>query len=388
MSEYGFLSVVRREIKRLTSRPIYLVGMTLVPIFMALFFVNILGSGLPLKVPAAIVDLDHSPLSRQTTRSLNAMELVDIVQTEESFNKAMQAVQSGEVFGFFVIPRNFERDALSGKAPTITFYNNLTYYVPGTLVFKGFKTMAVTTSGRVVQTKLVNHGMPSGMAGAFMQPMNVAVHPLDNPWTNYSYYLSTSFIPGVLQLMIFLMTVFAITHEFKSGSATEWLERSRGDVWTAVLAKLLPQTVIFIIIGFGTIALMFGFRHFPMNGVMGNMLLAMVLFVIASQSFALFVCCVMPNMRLALSICSLTGILAFSIAAFSFPVSAMYGAIGIFSYILPVRYYFLIYLDEALRGVPIYFARTYYIALLVFPIVAMAAAPLLKRHMRHPVYVP
>ena len=114
----------------------------------------------------------------------------------------------------------------------------------------------------------------------------------------------------------------------------------------------------------------------------------MVLFVIASQSFALFVCCVMPNMRLALSICSLTGILAFSIAAFSFPVSAMYGAIGIFSYILPVRYYFLIYLDEALRGVPIYFARSYYIGLLVFPIVAMAAAPLLKRHMRHPVYVP
>ena len=53
-----------------------------------------------------------------------------------------------------------------------------------------------------------------------------------------------------------------------------------------------------------------------------------------------------------------------------------------------MRYYFLIYLDEALRGVPIYFARSYYIALLVFPIVAMAAAPLLKRHMRHPVYVP
>jgi len=355
---------------------------------MALFFINLLSSGLPLKVPVAIVDLDHSPLSRQTTRSLNAMELVDIVRTEDSFHEAMGAVQRGDVFGFFVIPRNFERNALSGNAPTITFYNNLTYYVPGTLTFKGFKTMAVTTSGRVVQTQLMEKGATPRLAGTFMQPMNVAIHPLDNPWTNYSYYLSTSFIPGVLQLMIFLMTVFAVTQEFKEGTSTEWLARSRGDVWVAVLGKLLPQTVIFIIMGIGSMALMFGWNHFPMNGDMSHMLLAMVLFVVASQSFALTVCALLPNMRLAMSVCSLLGILAFSIAAFSFPVSAMYGSIGIFSYILPVRHFFLIYLNDALRGAPIYFSRFQYIALLVFPIVAMVSAPLLKRQMRRPVYVP
>ena len=146
----GILSVIKREWRRLCSRPIYLVGIAVVPVCFAFFFVSLLSEGLPLKVPAAIVDLDHTSLSRQTTRSLDAMELVDIVQTEESYNDAIRAVQRGEIFGFFVIPRDFERDALSGDAPTLTFYNNLTYYVPGTLVFKGFKTLAVTTSGRVV----------------------------------------------------------------------------------------------------------------------------------------------------------------------------------------------------------------------------------------------
>lgn len=118
------------------------------------------------------------------------------------------------------------------------------------------------------------------------------------------------------------------------------------------------------------------------------MALGMLLFVIACQSFAVFVCEIMPNLRLALSICSLTGILAFSIAAFSYPVQAMYGGIAIFSYILPVRWYFLIYIDQALNGMALYFSRYYYAALLVFPILAMLFAPLLRRAARKPVYVP
>jgi ABC-2 type transport system permease protein len=133
---------------------------------------------------------------------------------------------------------------------------------------------------------------------------------------------------------------------------------------------------------------MFGWLHFPMNGSMADLLLGMFLFVIACQSFAVFVCSVLPNLRLALSICSLTGILAFSIAAFSFPEQAMYGGIAIFSYILPVRWYFLIYIDQALNGIPLYFSRLYYVALLVFPILAALAAPLLRRAVRQPVYVP
>lgn len=384
----GLWNVIKREVRHLTSRPIYIVGMIVVPVLMSLFFVSLLGEGLPKKVPAAIVDLDHSQMSRQLTRSLNAMELIDITQRENSYNEAIAAVQRGEVFGFFVIPEDFERDAVGGRAPTLTFYSNLTFYVPGTLVFKGFKTMAVTTSGRIVQTDLVSKGAPQEFAETIVQPMTVQTHPLNNPWLNYSYYLSTSFLPGVLELMIFLMTVYSIAHELKTGSSTRWLRTANGNIWTALIGKLAPQTLIFTVIGFGMNALMFHYHHFPMNCHTGNLLLGMFLFVVACQSFAAFICSVLPNLRLALSICSLTGILAFSIAAFSFPVQSMYGGIAIFSYILPVRWYFLIYIDQALNGIPLYFSRIYYAALLVFPVLAMLAAPLLRRAARKPIYVP
>ncbi len=384
----GIWNVIKREVRHLSSRPLYVVGMLVVPIVMSIFFVVMLSPGLPHKVPAAVVDLDHSQMSRQLTRSLDAMELIDIQQLENSYNDAIQAVQRGEIYGFFVIPEGFERDAIGGRATALTFYSNLTFYVPGTMIFKGFKTLAVTTSGKLVKTDLVSKGAPQSMADTLLQPMTIQTHPLNNPWTNYSYYLSTSFIPGLLELMIFLITVYSIAHELKTGSSRQWLSAAGGNIYTAILGKLAPQTLIFTIVGFGANAMMFNYLHFPMHGPMWTMLLAMLLFVIASQSFALLVCELLPNLRLALSVCSLVGILAFSIAAFSFPLQAMYGSVAIFSYIMPVRWYFLIYIDQALNGIPFYFSRLYYVALLVFPLVAMLGTGRLKRAAANPVYVP
>lgn len=384
----GFLNVVRRELRRLTARPIYLVGMVVVPVVMAFFFVGMLNPGLPLKVPAGVVDLDHSQMSRRLTRSLDAMELIDVVEAPMDYHAAMEAVQEGKILGFFMIPENFERDAVSGRGPQLTYYFNLSIYVPGSLMFKGFKTMGVTAAGGLVQTNLVSKGTPEALAGVVLQPLTVNSHPLNNPWLNYSYYLSPSFLYGVLELMIFIMTTFSITQEIKTGSSVEWLQTARDRTATALLGKLFPQTVIFTILGWGMNSLLYHWNHFPMNGDELWMAVGMLLFVVACQSFSVIVCAILPNPRLALSVCSLTGILAFSLAAFSFPVQAMYGAVAVFAYILPVRWYFLIYADIALDGWAVYYSRLYFVALLVFPMLATLLAPLMKRALRKPVYVP
>jgi ABC-2 type transport system permease protein len=66
----------------------------------------------------------------------------------------------------------------------------------------------------------------------------------------------------------------------------------------------------------------------------------------------------------------------------------MYGAIGIFSYIAPIRYYFLIYLNQALNGFDVYYVRYYFAALLAFPLIGGVLISRLKRACTDPVYVP
>ncbi|MDE5573424.1 MAG: ABC transporter permease [Muribaculaceae bacterium] len=384
----GIIATIKREVLRLTRRKVYLFAMILVPLAVALFFISLMSEGLPLKVPTAVVDLDNSTLSRKLVRSLKAQELTDISMELTSFNDAIDKVRNGEIFGFFYMPRNLEKDAVAGNKPTITYYSNMTYFVPGTLAYKGFRTIAVTSSGLMAANEVVQMGVDESTAEILLQPMVIDVHPLGNPWTNYSYYLCNSFVPAALELMIFLVTVFSICSEIKTGESRKWLATADGSIIKALIGKLAPQTLVFLIVGLAIDSLFFKFNHFPMNGSWGVMLLAMLMFVIACQGFALFVTCVIPSERMALSICSLIGILAFSIAGFSFPVDQMYGAVGIFSYILPVRYYFLIYIDQALNGIPMYYSREYFAALLIF---ALAYIPLLfrlKKHLARPVYVP
>lgn len=372
----------------LATRKIYIYAMVFVPVVVSLFLVSLMDKGLPLRTPVGIVDRDHSAMSRRVTRNLQAGELLDIRFHYESYDQALASVRRGDSFGFFVIPDGFERDAISGKQPTLSLYTNMAFFVPGTLSFKGFKTVAVTTSGGVVQTTLLAAGATQQMAAQLLQPVVINNNPIGNPWTNYNIYLSNSFIPALLQLMIFLVTVMTVTGEIKYGTSPRWLAVADGSIIRATLGKLLPQTVIFFIVGLAIDSILFGYNHFPMNGSWTAMIWAMLLLVIASQSFALFVSSVIPNPRLALSVCSLVGILTFSIAAFSFPVPSMYGAIGIFSYILPVRYYFLIYINEALNGFPLYYSRYWFAALIAFPLVACTMLWRLKRACLRPVYVP
>lgn len=369
------------------SRRVFFVCGVIVPIAVAFFFVDLMKEGLPLKVPVSIVDLDQSSLSRRIVRNLGSTELIDAAHMDNSYSTAIARVRNGETFGFFIIPRDFQRDAMNGSGTTITFVSDMTVFVPGTLAFKGFKTMAVTSSGGLVQTTLVSAGINENVAGTLLQPVSMTQQAVGNPWTNYSIYLCNSFIPGALSLMVMLLTCYTMCDEIKRGTSVQWLRRSGGSIVVAAVGKLLPQAVVFSIIGIGLQAVLFEFRHFPLNCPAWHMILAMILLVVASQGLAMVLVCAVPNLRLSVSLASLTGILSFSIAAYSFPVQSMYGAVGIFSYILPTRYYFLIYADQALNGIALYYSRWYYIALIIFPLAGLVGLPRLKKHCLAPVYV-
>ncbi len=381
-------SAVRDGIAQLCGRPIYLLMMVAMPLFATLFFLDFMDEGLPLRLPSAIVDLDGTPVSRKAGRSLASSELIEVTYKPQSYEEAMRLLKGGDIYGFFMIPHDFQRDAEAGRNTTITFYTNMAYFVPGSLSYKGFKTIAVTTSGAVVSTTLQSVGLGPETVNTILQPVVTDIHPLGNPWSNYSIYLSNSFLPCILQLIIFQITAFSILQEVKRGSSVRWINNAGGSIWTACMGKLIPQYLIFLAVGLAMQGMMYGFWKFPLNGSVPGMVIAMMLLVGASQAFALFITCLIPNLRFALSILSLTGILSFSIAGFSFPVDDMYPAIGIFAYLLPIRYYFMIYINVALNGYEMYYCRWEYVAMILFLLPPSVLIRKLKRICLKPVYIP
>ena len=384
----SFILVFKRSVRQLASRRIYWLTMVVMPLFCMIFLTDLLREGLPIKTPAAVVDYDRSELSRRMIQSLNGAQMSRITAVYDNIGDARRAMQRGEIYGFYLIPENFQSDLLSVRTPTVSYYTNMAYYVPASLLYKNFTASALYAKADVLSGLLTDVGVDAEEIVPLLQPINIEVRGLSNPWLDYAVYLCNSFVPAIMQLMIFLTTAFAVCQEMKRATSPLWLRLAKGSVIRALSAKLLPQTIGWQIMMLFMLWWFYGKNGFVMNGSWGWMILSEMMFVLACQGFALFVVGVLPNLRLALSVGALVGVLSFSIGAFSFPYESMYGSIGVFSWLVPVRYNFLIYIDQALNGIDVYYSKIFYVAYIVFMLLPLLVIKRLKRELLNPVYVP
>lgn len=384
----GFRVSFMRSVLQIVRRPLYWVAFFLLPLFCFIFLTSLMREGLPDHVPAAVVDKDGSVLSRNLTQTLGDMQLVDLVATPDSYTEARQKMQEGEIFGFFLIPGNYEQDLMAGRSPEISFYTNMTYFVPASMLFKTFKATATYTKAGLAVSVINQLGAGEGNLEGMLLPINITARGIGNPTLNYAIYLCNSFLPCILQLMILLTTCYTLGEEIKYHTSPEMLRLADGSIVKALAAKLLPQTVIWIVIALFMESLLFCWEGYPMQGSWFWITVSEILFVLACQGMALLFFGVLPNLRLSLSISALLGILSFSITAFSFPEQSMYPAMSIFAWLMPIRYNFMIYSDIALNGLPVYYARYYFAAYFVYIILPLVMLPRMKKQMAQPVYAP
>ena len=374
--------------KQLCTRKIFIFAMIVVPVMMCVFFITLLQEGLPVRVPTAVVDLDHSQMLRSLIRNLKAQQLVDVTTEVESYDKAMEAMRRTDVYGFYVIPANFQRDALAGQTPTLNYYSNMAYFIPGTFSYKGYKSVAVVTAAALVKDAAGSKGVSERTVNALVQPVAIDVNAINNPWPNYSLYMTPSFVAGTLELMIVLITIMTITYEVKLNTAHRWLQTAGGSMVTALTGKLLPQTLIWLIVAWCCQALMYSWGGFVLHCPLWQAMFIMALFVVACQGIGVFIAGLVPNPRFALSVGALVMMLGFSVTGISFPVEKMYGAIGIFSYIYPMRWFFLAHVSQALNGLPLYYSRVAIAVMALMPFLGFLVLPRLKKAMQRCIYVP
>ena len=82
-------NVMKRESRRLVSRPLYLFCMVIAPLFCYVFFTTLMDSGLPVNMPVGVVDQDMTSTSRQLMRNLDAFEQTAIVAHYPTINLSL-----------------------------------------------------------------------------------------------------------------------------------------------------------------------------------------------------------------------------------------------------------------------------------------------------------
>lgn len=381
-------TIVKREILRLASRRIYLFMMVIAPVGCFLFFADLFKEGVPTNLPIAVVDNDNTSTSRALARSLDAFGQTKIVMHTVEFSEARKAMQRGKIYGIFHIPENFKQEASSGKEPVLSFYTNDSYILPGSLIYKDMRLQTALANGAVQKALLEAKGLSDPVLSARLNPVVVDTHPLNNPWLSYAVYLSNILLPAFIGMFVMFVVVSSFGEELKKGTARELMESSRNSVLTAVAGKLLPQLFIFLVVGCFCLVLLYRYLHFPLNSGFFPMFLGMLFLILASQGFALLMTGLFSRNRLALSACALWSVLSFSVSGFTFPVRSMPEPMQYFVSLFPMRHYFLIYVDQALNGIPMVYSWQPYMTLVLFMFLPLLVMPRLKALLLKNGYLP
>lgn len=382
------LKIARRELRRMASKPIYWFCMIAAPLFCFVFFTSLMAEGLPTDMPLGLVDNDNTTTSRSLARNLDAFEMTSIKEQYANVTEAREAVQRGDIYGFYYIPKGTTRKAQRQELPVVSFYTNYSYLVAGSLLYRDMRTMSELASGAASRTVLYAKGATERQAMAFLQPIVIDSHAINNPWLNYNVYLSNVILPGLLMLFIFMVTVFSIGTEVKYNTVHDWLIMARGSMFHALAGKLLPQTLIFFLIGIAFAIGLYGVLHFPCHCGLLTMLLVMFLGIIGAQGLGVFMFAMLPTLRLSLSFASLWGVISFSICGMSYPVMAMHPTLQGLSYLFPLRHYFLLYVNCALDGYPLMNAAPYVVGLLLFAMLPLLLLRRLKKMLLVVPYIP
>lgn len=375
----NFKAVLHREIVRMTSRRLYFGVCIVLPLFCIFFMATIFGSGQMENIPIGIVDLDQTATSRSIARQVEAVPTFKVTKHYVNDVDARTDTQRKEIYGYLIIPPDFEEKVLGGREAVLSYYYHYALLSVGGEVRGAFETVLRTLSMAPVVTQATALGINEEEIETFLVPINSQSHPLFNPDLDYSVYLSNPFFFILFQVIILLVTVYAVGSEIKFGTGDGWLAAAQGNMVTAIIGKLLPYTVIFILMGIFANYVMFGIMHIPFSCGFWPLNLTTALFVIATQALGVFLFSLFPAISIIISIVSMVGSLGATLSGVTFPAPFMFPLVYYASFLFPVRHF--VEINQNMLYGDYGFAYTWenVSALFLFILVALLILPHLKR---------
>ena len=344
--------MARREFKRMSSRPLYILMTLLLPLAAFGMIWAIFSRGVLRDLPVAVYDGDHSALSRQIIRMIDSSSAIEVVRRVTDLESGHRLIREGKVYALIALQRDLEKDVLSGKAPPVIHYYNNEFLLPGSLIARDVRHAVGTLSAGLDLRVRQRLGQMTQARPGVIEPIRVESHGLFNPYLNYTYFLVSTLLPNMLQIFVIVMSIYALGVEFKEGTAREWLACGQQRPWKALLGKLMPYTLLFFIVGLFMNNILFRYLGVPLRGSLGLITLAGFLMILAYQAVALLLVSITVNLRLSLSFAAFYSSTAFAFVGVTFPTMGMPLPAKAWAGILPLNHYLRIFVDQAVRGLP------------------------------------
>ncbi|MBL0707720.1 MAG: ABC transporter permease [Sulfurimonas sp.] len=318
------------EIKNIKDSYYKLSLITVLPLFSFFIIISIFYEGVIRELPIVLVDNDKSSLSRKLISHIQSSPTIAIKKMTPSLRDAMVLVKKSEAYGVVIIPKHFYKDTLLQKQPKITALINTQYILIGKML-----TSALISS-------LAQNSQELSL------PINIQVTPFFNTYQNYFLFLVSALLPSIWQVFIVIATLVSFGSMFKEKEEKEFFKDGFFEI--SIIAKLLPYTISYLLVGIGYLLFIYQVLGWEFQGSFTITIFGMFLTVVAYQATALLLFVMVFDYARSLSLAALYTAPAFAFLGVTFPVLSMNTFALLWRDLLPISYYIELQISQANYG--------------------------------------
>jgi ABC-2 type transport system permease protein/ribosome-dependent ATPase len=345
------MAVAVKEWREIVRDRLFFALAFVVPAVLMLLF----GFGLSLdveKIPMAVVDYDHTAMSREYTHRFTDSRYFDFKGYVEDERTLPKRIMSNELRAVLIIREGMERNLLAGRQAEVQTI------IDGTFPFraqtaKGYVT-AINAAFNVESLSLALSqamGVPTAMASEHLPPLRLEVRYLYNQSVTSIWSIAPKLLMAIMMISPPFLTALGIVREKESGSIfniySSTVRRSE-----FLAGKLLPYVVIStinVLILWALAVFLFGA---PFKGDPLFFLLASVLYVTCTTGIGLLVSvAVRTQVAAMIGTAILTVVPAVLYSGVLIPVSSLSSFASAIAHLLPGMYYADIAMGSFLKGV-------------------------------------
>lgn len=201
-----FFDILKNEFKTFINDHGVILIMVVGVVVYSLFYTVPYANEVVKEAPIAVVDLDQTSFSREFVRNLDATDYVKVVEKLPSLKEAQKKYYEGEISGFAIIPKDFQKDIYRGKQVDLSLYVDSAYLIIYKAIYTGVMQTTLETGARVEIGRLVKMGVPKKTALALKQPFQFVQIPLYNPAGGYETYV----YPVILMMILHQTLIVAL----------------------------------------------------------------------------------------------------------------------------------------------------------------------------------
>lgn len=344
----------RREVHRLRADPWDLAMVTWVPLLAVALLWWIFSAGLPRHLAVGVVDEDHSSLSRQLVRMLDATPGVQITQHYANTAEAEHALRTVQVYAVVTIPRDFARTVKQGRAAQVTLLHNAQLGTHSGLLQRDVRTAVGTLSAGIEMAARNKRGESAQAVHVSMEPIHSQMVALFNVSSNYEQFLGAALIPALLHILAMTAGAWTVGRELRDRTLGDWLGAG-GLLPTAgsLIGKLAGPWLTLTLVGLlALVGITWGRGWHPPGNlawVAGALALLMAVSLTAGAALAALT----RSLRTALSGAGFFAAPAFAFSGVAFPLAGMPASARAWAEAMPFTHYIRLQIEQLQMSAPL-----------------------------------